>query len=123
MKKTAQWALACMVAVCLIMMTRGAYQAGPVWAQSRDKMVQGKVFDANGGFLSGAIVYLEDVRTLDVRSYITEKDGVYRFEQLSRNDDYKIWAERDGKKSAVKIISSFDSKKVYYINLHIGGGQ
>ncbi|HEX4022827.1 MAG TPA: carboxypeptidase-like regulatory domain-containing protein [Acidobacteriaceae bacterium] len=82
-------------------------------------MVQGRISDMTGRPLSGAIVYLKDVRTLDVKSYITEKDGEYRFEQLSSNDDYKLWAEMDEKKSQVRTISSFDPKNSFLINLHI----
>lgn len=93
--------------------------AGTAWAQQAGRMVQGKVEDSTGKPLSGAIAYLKDARTLDVKSYITEQDGEYRFDQLSPNDDYKLWAEMNEKKSGVKTISSFDSKKKLLINIHI----
>ncbi len=36
-----------------------------------------------------------------------------------RTTDYEVWAENNGKKSAVKNISSFDNKSQFYINLKI----
>jgi len=82
-------------------------------------MAYGKIEDSGGRPLPNAVVYLKDTHTLDVKSYITQPDGVYRFGQISSNDDYKLWAELNGKKSGVKTISSFDDKKVLLINLHI----
>lgn len=88
-------------------------------AQHTDKMVQGKVENASGAPLTKAIVYLKNTQSLDVKSYITEADGVYRFGQISSNADYKLWAELQGSKSAVKTISSFDDKRHLFVNLHI----
>jgi len=99
------------------------FSAGTAFAQRTDRMVRGKIGDNSGRPLSGAIVYLKDTRTLDVKSYITEKDGLYRFDQLSNNDDYKLWAERNEKKSAVRTISSFDNRKSFLINLRIDTGK
>jgi len=97
----------------------GLFFSASTFAQSASKMAQGKVEDNSGRPLSDAIVYLKDTRTLDVKSYITQADGIYRFGQISSNDDYKLWAELSGKKSGVKTISSFDDKKNLLINLHI----
>ena len=97
-----------MVAVC-----------GVVQAQSARKTVNGKVEDAADHPLNGAVVYLQDAHTMDVRSYITEADGVYRFGGIAGDDDYKLWAELQGKKSGAKTISSYDPKKSVLINLHI----
>ena len=85
----------------------------------RQRVVQGKVVDGANGPVKGAVVYLKDDRSLTVKSYFSDAAGGYRFGQLSQNSDYEIWAESNGKKSAVKTISSFDNKNQFYINLKI----
>jgi hypothetical protein len=94
----------------------------PVFAQDRgpaQRVVQGKVVDKADAVVNGAVVYLKDDHSLAVKSYITDAQGTYRFGQLAQNTDYELWAESNGKKSAVKNISSFDSKNQFYINLKI----
>lgn len=89
-------------------------QRGPA-----QRVVQGKVTDKGEAGIGGAVVYLKDDRSLAVKSFISETDGGYRFGQLSDGTDYELWAESNGKKSPVKTISSFDTKKSFQINLKI----
>jgi Carboxypeptidase regulatory-like domain len=99
-----------------------AVRGAAVFAQQRgpaQRVVQGKVVDASNASIKGAVVYLKDSRTLAVKSFFSDDEGGYRFGQLSQNSDYEIWAEFNGKKSAVKTISSFDSKNLFTINLKI----
>jgi len=109
-------AACCMVGLCV------AAHEVPLFAQQRgpaQRVVQGKVVDGDNAPIKGAVVYLKDGRSLAVKSYFSDDQGEYRFGQLSQNTDYEIWAENNGKKSAVKNISSFDSKSQFYINLKI----
>lgn len=99
--------------------------ASPVYAavESTQRSVQGLVVSENGTPVQNAIVYLSDTRTKTVESYITQGDGAYRFEQISRDDDYKLWAQVNGKKSKTKTLSSFDDRSVFHVILKIGTGK
>ena len=83
------------------------------------RVVQGLVRDSNDQLQANAIVYLQDQKSLEVRTYITEADGHYRFGQLSSDVDYQLWAEYKGHKSKTRSISSFDSKKQFNFDLKI----
>jgi hypothetical protein len=101
---------------CVIAVGETAFAQDRAPAQ---RVVQGKVVDKADVVVNGAVVYLKDDHSLAVKSYITDVQGTYRFGQLAQNTDYELWAESNGKKSAVKNISSFDSKNQFYINLKI----
>jgi hypothetical protein len=58
-----------------------------------------------------------------VKSYVAADDGSYRFGQLAQNTDYQLWAEINGKKSAVKNLSSFDTRSTFNITLKIDTGK
>ena len=83
------------------------------------KNLQGKVYDGNNAPISGAIVYLKNSRNNDVKTFLSEKDGNYRFAGLSADTDYTVWAAYHAKKSDTKTVSSFDSRKQVYIDLKI----
>jgi Carboxypeptidase regulatory-like domain len=94
----------------------------PAMAQQQaQRVLEGKVEDKTDAPIKGAVVYLKDGHTLAVRSCIADDTGSYRFGQLSQNTDYSLWAEfpAGGKKSAVKSISSFDTKTQINMTLRI----
>jgi hypothetical protein len=83
------------------------------------RTLEGKVLGSGTSPLSGAIVYLEDSKTNEIRSFISTDDGSYRFGQLSSDSDYQVWARYKNEKSPTKPISSYDSRRQVVIDLHI----
>jgi hypothetical protein len=107
----------------LILLLLTCAAAGPLsfsqsLAQSM-RVVQGLVLNADGQPQLNAVVYLQDQKSMQVRTYITEADGRYRFGQMSSDVDYQLWAEYKGHKSKTRAISSFDSKKELNFDLKI----
>jgi hypothetical protein len=95
------------------------------WAQSKNedtntRSVQGNVTDGSGKSAQGAVVQLKDMKTLQIRSFITQADGAYHFAGLNTNVDYELKAaNQNGSESASKTLSVFDSKKTATINLKL----
>ena len=87
------------------------------------RVVQGVVRTETDQAQQNAVVYLQDQKSLEVRTYITEADGRYRFGQLSSEVDYQLWAEFKGHKSKTRSISSFDSKKQFIFDLKVDASK
>ena len=68
-------------------------------------------------------MYLQDQKTLEVKTYITDADGKFRFGQLSSDVDYQLWAKYQNRKSKTKSISSFDSKTQFDFDLKVETGK
>jgi hypothetical protein len=83
------------------------------------RSVQGAVTNADDSIAAGAVVYLKNVKTLQVRSFITQEDGLYHFYELSPDVDYELKADLKGATSSSKTLSSFDSRKQAVINLKV----
>lgn len=86
---------------------------------SAPRNLNGTIFDKADHVVPNAVVYLKNTRSLAVVTFITEQDGSYRFNNLSPNIDYEIRAESNGRKSPVKTLSSFDTRKQAHINLKL----
>jgi hypothetical protein len=83
------------------------------------RAVQGIVTDDAGKPASGAIVQLKNTKTLQVISFITRDQGDYYFHGLSPDIDFELTAEKEGKVSSTRTLSSFDSRKQAIINIKI----
>jgi hypothetical protein len=83
------------------------------------RVVQGRVINAQDSPQPNAVVYLQNQKSLEVKTYIATADGSYRFGQLSGDVDYQLWAKYQNSKSKVRSISSFDSKKQFNFDLKL----
>lgn len=83
------------------------------------RVVMGSVVDADSALVAGATVFLRNTKTKSIRSYTSSKDGRFRFAQVNMAEDYDLWAEKDGKKSATKTVSSWDARKNFETELKI----
>ena len=91
--------------------------------QPQMRELTGSVLDRSDVPVEQAIVYLKNTRTLVVKTFITGKDGKYRFPALAQNVDYDVYAEKAGKKTDTKTLSSFDSRAQININLRMDSGK
>ena len=95
-------------------------------AQKKDKggdtttrSVQGVVTTPEDAAVNGAVVQLKNVKTLQIRSFITKDDGTYFFHGLSPDIDYELRADYQGASSGTKTLSAFDSRKTATMNLKL----
>jgi len=83
------------------------------------RSLQGQVVDPDDKPAIGAVVQLKDTRTLQVRSFITQENGEYRFSGLRADTDYEVKADFNGMTSDNKRLSNFDSRKIATVNIKL----
>ena len=82
------------------------------------RVVSGAVLEGEEPVV-GATVFLQNQKSKAIRSYSSTEKGHYYFAQVKMVDDYDLWAEKSGKKSAVKTISSWDTRKEFVSDLKL----
>jgi len=87
------------------------------------RSIQGVVEDPRGNLVEGAVVQLKNTKSLQVRSFITLREGNYYFHGLSPNVDYELKAEFKDLASPVRRLSVFDSRKTAVVNLKLAPPQ
>jgi hypothetical protein len=87
--------------------------------ESQLRTVRGVVVDKSELPVQGAVVFLKNLRTNQVRSYIADNEGQFRFSGLDPNADYEVHAEKDGAKSPTRQASSFDNRKEIVFTLKL----
>jgi carboxypeptidase family protein len=113
------------LAVMIALLALGGLNLGQALADKKDKeagnqrAVQGTVTDAQDAAVNGAVVYIKNSKTLQIRSFVTKDQGAYYFHSLSTDVDYELHAEHNGASSPNKTLSSFDSRKQAIINLKL----
>jgi Carboxypeptidase regulatory-like domain len=93
--------------------------ASPTRAQTKDqkraeaklRTVHGSVLDKAENPAPSSVVYLKNLKTQAVKTYIADDTGHYRFSGLDPNVDYEIHAEHDDVTSPTRTISSFDTRR------------
>lgn len=83
------------------------------------RTVHGTVVSASDAPVSGAVVYLKNMKTLTVRTYFSSSTGRYHFSGLDPNVNYQIHAEDQHLTSSLHVISSFDSNPDIVIDLKV----
>jgi hypothetical protein len=109
-------AAVCCAALLAVM---GALPTARAQDQYGLRNLSGKVLDAKDAPISGAVVYLQSSRSNDIKSFISTANGSYRFADISADTDYTVWAAFKGKKSPTREVSSFDTRKNVFIDLHV----
>jgi len=117
------WAPAMFLALSLpVSFSQTTYAQGkPKKGEAATRSLQGAVTNPDDSPAVGAVVQLENTKTLQVRSFITKEDGIYHFYDLGTDVDFKLKAEdkKTGASSDNKTLSSFDSRKQAIINLKL----
>jgi protocatechuate 3,4-dioxygenase beta subunit len=75
------------------------------------RTLHGSVVDKNETPVPSSVVYLMNVKTQAVKTYIADDAGSYRFSGLDPNVDYQIHAEHNDLTSPTHTVSSFDSRR------------
>jgi hypothetical protein len=83
------------------------------------RVVSGAVLNDAAEPVVGATVFLRNEKTKAIRSYTSTNMGHFYFAQVNMAEDYDLWAEKGGKKSPTKTVSSWDSRKEYSNDLKL----
>ncbi len=117
-----------LAAAVLSLLAFGALSAGPrnsflsSTAQAQNigmRTVSGTVLDGNSQPVSGATVFIKNEKTKTIRSFDSIANGHFHFAQVDMSTDFDLWAEKDGKKSAIKTVSSWDARKDFISDLKL----
>ena len=88
-KRTAwAWIVPVLVALCFAVSAAGQNKN-----QLQLRELAGTVLDHQQTPIENAMVYLKNTKTLAVKTFITGKDGRYRFPALAQNIDYEVYAK------------------------------
>jgi hypothetical protein len=104
------------IAICFLLLAAFALAQKKAPAE---RSVTGIVTDAGGAPVPGAVVQLENMKTMQIRSFIAKDKGDYYFHGLGMDVDYQLKAESNGHSSSTRTVSSFDSHPEVTINLQL----
>jgi hypothetical protein len=84
-----------------------------------ERTVTGTVFDDSSNPVQGATVFLKNQKSKTIRSFTSLANGHFYFAQVNKAEDFDLWAEKNGKKSAVKTVSSWDDRAQFVTELRL----
>ena len=84
-----------------------------------ERVAHGQVVNDDNQPISNAIVYLENPKSLAVKSYLTDNSGHFHFKELTPETDYDLWAEKNGQQSKHKWISQFSDHTSFDFKLEL----
>lgn len=105
-----------LLGILVVSIAASAKQKEP---QTPGRLLTGRVVDKEDNALPNAVVYVTDLSSRAVKTYIVGPDGNYRFPALSTTVDYEVYAQYNGKSSDTKRISQFNDRKVLSVVLRI----
>ena len=83
------------------------------------RTVSGTVLDENSSPLPAPPSSSRMRRPRPSAAIIPSADGHFHFAQVDMSIDFDLWAEKDGKKSAIKTVSSWDARKDFISDLKL----
>jgi Carboxypeptidase regulatory-like domain len=89
------------------------------YAQIRSRRVTGIVTDKRGNPLPKSVVHLKNLATIDIRTFLVQEGGEFRFNELNPDIDYEIHAEYFGRISKTVLISRFNEERHLSVRLMI----
>jgi protocatechuate 3,4-dioxygenase beta subunit len=112
-----------MIAGAALLLSAGLFGQEQTRKEKREeaklRSVMGTVVDAQEQPVSGAVVQLKDMHTLQVRSFITQNDGAYKFFSLRPDIDYQVTARFGEMTAAPRTLSIFDNRKEAVMNFKL----
>lgn len=118
--KLAAWVAFAALTAGMVPLASHSGSLGAPLAQAQNlgqRNVTGSVLENDSGPVAGATVFLKNIKTKAIRSYTSASNGRFRFAQVNMTDDYELWAEKDGKKTLTKTVSSWDARKEFETEL------
>ncbi|HEV2201786.1 MAG TPA: carboxypeptidase-like regulatory domain-containing protein [Bryobacteraceae bacterium] len=114
-----------MVAILAVVAVVGAPASGQKKSreerreEANSRSAMGVVTGADDMPAAGAVVQLKDMRTLQIRSFITQSDGTYHFYNLKADVDYQLTARSGDATAAPRTLSVFDTRKEAILNFKL----
>lgn len=84
-----------------------------------ERTVTGTVLDDASNPVQGATVFLKNQKSKTIRSFTSLANGHFYFAQVNKAEDFDLWAEKNGKKSTVKTVSSWDDRAQFVTELRL----